>query len=73
MPSRYGTSGNLFVIFDVEFPHKLEPIQIKSLKMHFNGIRRKVLPKLAPVGVFYRHFSGQNVQQMRKTNHIFIK
>ena len=27
MRSRYGASGNLFIIFDVEFPHKLELMQ----------------------------------------------
>ena len=41
MRSRYGTSGNLFVIFDVEFPHKLELMQIKSLKNAFQWNQKK--------------------------------
>ena len=56
MPSRYGTSGNLFVIFDVEFPHKLEPIQIKSLKNAFQWNQKKSTAQTGAGGSFLSSF-----------------
>ena len=35
MPSRYGDPGNLFIIFEVEFPEKLLPKQVVELRKAF--------------------------------------
>ena len=36
MPSRYGDPGNLFIVFEVDFPDKLSPKQIVGLRKAFN-------------------------------------
>eukprot|EP00944_MAST-04C_sp_MAST-4C-sp1_P005801 g5801.t1 len=56
MRSRYGASGNLFIIFDVEFPHKLELMQIKGLKNAFQLNQKKSTAQTDAGGSFLSSF-----------------
>ena len=72
MPSRYGPSGNLFVVFEVEFPDRLGPMQVKGLKEAFQLKQNKDTVQNKAGGSFLSSFfRARRTSDEKKKSHYY--